>query len=145
MQGAVRSALAGARGAILRHVAVRDVSATSAATVPMSACAAVVISPTLSLRRFFGGENAPKGTYLGKEEVTDRVLSVVRKFDKANKSKISPDAHFISDLGLDSLDTVEVVMAFEEEFGFEIPDKEADKLLSCRDAIEYIASNPYAK
>jgi NADH dehydrogenase (ubiquinone) 1 alpha/beta subcomplex 1 len=48
-------------------------------------------------------------------------------------------------LGLDSLDTVEVVMAFEEEFAIEIPDADADKILSCADAIDYIASQPRAK
>ena len=54
-------------------------------------------------------------------------------------------SHFVNDLGLDSLDTVEVVMAFEEEFGLEIPDKDADKILTCTDAIQYISSHPNAK
>ncbi len=54
-------------------------------------------------------------------------------------------SHFVNDLGLDSLDTVEVVMAFEEEFGLEIPDNDADKILTCTDAIQYISSHPNAK
>ncbi len=58
---------------------------------------------------------------------------------------MTPSAHFQNDLGLDSLDTVEIVMAFEEEFGIEIPDAEADKITSCAQAIEYIASQPRAK
>ena len=58
---------------------------------------------------------------------------------------MSPSAHFQKDLGLDSLDTVEVVMAFEEEFAIEIPDSEADKILSTDDAISYIAGHPHAK
>jgi len=58
---------------------------------------------------------------------------------------VTPDAHFKNDLGLDSLDTVEVVMALEEEFGFEIPDNEADKINSVKVAVEFIASHPQAK
>lgn len=60
-------------------------------------------------------------------------------------SQVSPSAHFQKDLGLDSLDTVEVVMAFEEEFAVEIPDVEADKILSTADAIQYISAHPQAK
>lgn len=59
--------------------------------------------------------------------------------------QVTPSAHFQNDLGLDSLDTVEVVMAFEEEFALEIPDADADKIFSCADAIDYIASQPRAK
>merc|ERR1712130_1093 len=85
-----------------------------------------------------------EGTYLDKDNVTERVLSVVKNFDKADPTKVTPSAHFQKDLGLDSLDTVEVVMAFEEEFGVEIPDAEADKILSTSDAISYIAAHPQA-
>lgn len=59
--------------------------------------------------------------------------------------QVTPTASFQKDLGLDSLDTVEVVMAFEEEFAVEIPDSEADKILSTADAINYIAAHPQAK
>jgi NADH dehydrogenase (ubiquinone) 1 alpha/beta subcomplex 1, acyl-carrier protein len=58
--------------------------------------------------------------------------------------QVNPDAHFEKDLGLDSLDTVEVVMAIEEEFKLEIPDMEADKIDSLPLAIEYVASHPMA-
>lgn len=58
---------------------------------------------------------------------------------------MNPGASFQKDLGLDSLDTVELVMALEEEFAIEIPDSEADKILSCGEAISYIASNPMAR
>jgi len=58
---------------------------------------------------------------------------------------VKESSHFVNDLGLDSLDTVEVVMAFEEEFGLEIPDNDADKILTCTDAIQYISSHPNAK
>jgi acyl carrier protein len=52
--------------------------------------------------------------------------------------KVTPEASFVEDLGADSLDTVELVMAFEEEFGMEIPDEEAEKLQTVGDAIKYI-------
>lgn len=60
-------------------------------------------------------------------------------------SQVTDSANFQSDLGLDSLDTVELVMALEEEFAIEIPDAEADKILSVPEAIAYIAANPMAK
>ena len=59
--------------------------------------------------------------------------------------QVTPEAAFEKDLGLDSLDAVELVMAMEEEFAIEIPDSEADKILSTKDAITYIASHPMAK
>ncbi len=60
-------------------------------------------------------------------------------------AQVTASAHFQKDLGLDSLDTVEVVMAFEEEFAVEIPDSEADKIMSASDAINYISAHPHAK
>ncbi|KAI3444849.1 hypothetical protein Pfo_001514 [Paulownia fortunei] len=80
--------------------------------------------------------------HLDKQEVVDRVLDVVKSFPKVDPSKVAPDVHFQKDLGLDSLDTVEIVMALEEEFKLEIPDKEADKIDSCPLAIEYIYNHP---
>jgi NADH dehydrogenase (ubiquinone) 1 alpha/beta subcomplex 1 len=59
--------------------------------------------------------------------------------------QVTPNANFQSDLGLDSLDAVEIVMALEEEFGFEIPDNEADKINSINLAVDFIASHPQAK
>lgn len=59
--------------------------------------------------------------------------------------QVTPNAHFQNDLGLDSLDAVEIVMALEEEFGFEIPDNEADKINSIKLAVDFIASHPQAK
>jgi NADH dehydrogenase (ubiquinone) 1 alpha/beta subcomplex 1 len=58
---------------------------------------------------------------------------------------VTPTSAFAADLGLDSLDTVEVVMAFEEEFAVEIPDAEADKISSVAEAVAYLTSNPDAK
>ncbi|MBA0849587.1 hypothetical protein Goshw_017749 [Gossypium schwendimanii] len=70
--------------------------------------------------------------------------SVLQKKKNENE-EVTPNAHFQNDLGLDSLDTVEVVMALEEEFGFEIPDNEADKISTINHAVEFIASHPQAK
>uniref|UniRef100_A0A0D3G6Z3 Acyl carrier protein n=1 Tax=Oryza barthii TaxID=65489 RepID=A0A0D3G6Z3_9ORYZ len=125
------------------------------------------------------------GSFLDKGEVADRIVSVVKNFQKVEPSKVStvadaqrtadsdlgvlglcsssvadppwglwgletllpvtPNAHFQKDLGLDSLDTVEIVMAFEEEFGFEIPDNEAEKIDSIKTAVDFVASHPQAK
>ena len=83
---------------------------------------------------------------LSKDEITARVLEVVKNMDKVDPAKVKAEScEFTKDLGLDSLDTVEVVMAFEEEFQLEIPDDEADKIASCQQAIEYIAQHPMAK
>ncbi|XP_017477199.1 PREDICTED: acyl carrier protein, mitochondrial isoform X2 [Rhagoletis zephyria] len=73
------------------------------------------------------------------EEIQDRVLKVVSSYDKVTADKLSVDSHFINDLGLDSLDHVEVIMAMEDEFGFEIPDSDAEKLLKPADIIKYVA------
>ncbi|XP_043713625.1 acyl carrier protein 1, mitochondrial-like [Telopea speciosissima] len=82
--------------------------------------------------------------HLEREEVIERVLDVVKCFPKVDPSKVTLDVHFEKDLGLDSLDTVEIVMALEEEFKLEIPDTEVDKINSCPLAIEYIANHPMA-
>ncbi|KAI4368260.1 hypothetical protein MLD38_016836 [Melastoma candidum] len=95
-----------------------------------------------SIRRF---SEEVRGSFLDKSEVTDRVVSVVKNFQKVDPSKVTTEAHFQNDLGLDSLDTVEVVMALEEEFGFEIPDNEADKITNIKMAVDFIASHPQAK
>ncbi|KAG9134100.1 hypothetical protein Leryth_004794 [Lithospermum erythrorhizon] len=76
--------------------------------------------------------------HIDRDEVVTRVLDVIKSFSKVDPSKVTPDVHFQKDLGLDSLDNVELVMALEEEFKLEIPDKEADKIDSSHLAIEYI-------
>ncbi|XP_057960954.1 acyl carrier protein 2, mitochondrial [Malania oleifera] len=95
------------------------------------------------LQRGFAEE--VRGSFLDKSEVTDRIISVVKNFQKVDPSKVTTNAHFQNDLGLDSLDAVEIVMALEEEFGFEIPDNEADKINSVSLAADFIASHPQAK
>lgn len=84
-------------------------------------------------------------TFLDPSEVTDRIIQVVKNFDKVDPDKVSSESKFSEDLGLDSLDSVEVVMAIEDEFAIEIPDAEADKIASVGDAVEYIAGHPMAK
>jgi NADH dehydrogenase (ubiquinone) 1 alpha/beta subcomplex 1 len=78
-------------------------------------------------------------------EVTDRIVLVVKNFDKVDPDKVTPTSKFAEDLGLDSLDGVEVVMAIEDEFAIEIPDAEADKIASVADAVEYVTAHPMAK
>ncbi len=56
----------------------------------------------------------------------------------ANEADVTPDAHFVDDLGADSLDSVELVMKFEEDFDIEIPDEDAEKIQTVQDAVSYI-------
>ena len=71
-------------------------------------------------------------------DVADRVKKIVVEHLGVEADKVTSDASFIDDLGADSLDTVELVMAFEEEFGVEIPDDAAEKILTVKDAIGFI-------
>ena len=73
--------------------------------------------------------------------VFDRVKKVVVEQLSVEESLVTPEASFTADLGADSLDTVELVMAFEEEFGTEIPDEEAEKIATVKDAVNYIEAN----
>ncbi|KAG5440083.1 hypothetical protein PCK2_000595, partial [Pneumocystis canis] len=78
---------------------------------------------------------------LSREDIEARIIDIVKSFDKVtDPSKITSTSSFSTDLGLDSLDTVEVVMAIEEAFNIEIPDKEADEIRTIGDAISYISS-----
>ncbi|XP_028760558.1 acyl carrier protein 2, mitochondrial [Neltuma alba] len=112
--------------------------------VPVQPLRQNIFSLSPHVFRRFSSEEV-RGSFLDKSEVTDRVISVVKNFQKVDPSKVNPNAHFQNDLGLDSLDAVEIVMALEEEFGFEIPDNEADKINSINLAVDFIASHPQAK
>ena len=70
--------------------------------------------------------------------VADKVKSIIVEQLGVDEEEVTPDASFVDDLGADSLDTVELIMAFEEEFGVEISDDEAEKIRKVRDAVEYI-------
>jgi acyl carrier protein len=71
-------------------------------------------------------------------DVAERVKKIVVEHLGVEEDKVTENASFIDDLGADSLDTVELVMAFEEEFGIEIPDDAAEKILTVKDAISFI-------
>ena len=70
--------------------------------------------------------------------VQERVKEIIVEQLGVNPDQVTPEAKFIEDLGADSLDTVELVMAFEEEFGAEIPDEDAEKLQTVGDVVKYI-------
>lgn len=72
--------------------------------------------------------------------VEEKVREIIAKQLGVDVSQVTPEASFVEDLGADSLDTVELVMAFEEAFGIEIPDEDAEKIVKVKDAIEYIKS-----
>ena len=74
-------------------------------------------------------------------EVGDKIKKIIVDHLGVDSAKVTEDASFIDDLGADSLDTVELVMAFEEEFGAEISDSEAEKILTVGDAIKFVESN----
>ena len=71
-------------------------------------------------------------------DITDRVKKIVVEHLNVDETKVSDDASFIDDLGADSLDTVELVMAFEEEFDIEIPDDAAETIQTFGDAVKFI-------
>ncbi|XP_069123466.1 acyl carrier protein, mitochondrial-like isoform X1 [Argopecten irradians] len=71
--------------------------------------------------------------------IEDRILLTLKLYDKINPEKLQLTSHFMNDLGLDSLDHVEIVMAIEDEFGFEIPDIDSERLLTPQDLIRYVA------
>ncbi|XP_049811459.1 acyl carrier protein, mitochondrial isoform X2 [Schistocerca nitens] len=102
------------------------------------------LSDTVQRPKILSGQITPKRFYSAKEPLTlelikDRVLLVLRLYDKVDPNKLTLDSHFMNDLGLDSLDHVEVIMAMEDEFGFEIPDSDAEKLVRPADIVRYIA------
>ncbi len=70
--------------------------------------------------------------------VEEKVKEIISKQLGVNTSEVKSEASFVEDLGADSLDTVELVMAFEEAFGIEIPDEDAEKIAKVKDAVEYI-------
>ena len=74
-------------------------------------------------------------------DIAARVKKIVVEHLGVDDAKVTPEANFIDDLGADSLDTVELVMAFEEEFSVEIPDEAAEKIQTVQNAIDFIEKN----
>mmetsp|Transcript_7447 Transcript_7447/g.16105 ORF Transcript_7447/g.16105 Transcript_7447/m.16105 type:complete len:128 (-) Transcript_7447:186-569(-) len=114
------------------------VSSTSRAALTRNVVHPTTTTSMIAVRSF-------ASTFLPPAEVQERILTVIKNFDKIDPSKVQPESKFTDDLGLDSLDAVEVVMAIEDEFAVEIPDAEADRIGSVGDAVEYISAHPMAK
>ena len=75
------------------------------------------------------------------DNIESQVIDVIVEQLGVDREKVTPDAKFIDDLGADSLDTVELVMTFEEKFSVEVPDEEAEKLKSVSDVVAYIKAH----
>ena len=79
---------------------------------------------------------------MDEQAIRDKVYEIVAEQMGVDKAEIKDETHFVNDLNADSLDTVELVMAFEEEFGCEIPDDAAEKIVTVKDAVDFIQQNP---
>ena len=77
--------------------------------------------------------------------VDQKVKQIIVEQLGVDEDEVTPDASFVDDLGADSLDTVELVMAFEEEFSIEIPDEDAEKITRVKDAVSYIETHTKKK
>ena len=77
--------------------------------------------------------------------VADKVKSIIVEQLGVDEEEVTPDASFVDDLGADSLDTVELVMAIEDEFAIEIPDDDTEKITRVKEAVEYIESHSKKK
>ena len=73
--------------------------------------------------------------------VAEKVKAIIVDQLGVNEADVAADSHFVDDLGADSLDTVELVMKFEEDFEIEIPDEDAEKIQTVQDAIDYISAH----
>ncbi len=78
---------------------------------------------------------------MAEESVRNKVIEIIREQLGQDKDTITDETHFINDLGADSLDTVELVMELEDEFGISISDEEAEKIQTVGDAVKYIESH----
>lgn len=78
-------------------------------------------------------------------KLEERVIEIIVDGLGVNAEQVTPEANFVNDLGADSLDNVELIMAFEEEFGAEIPDEDAEKLTSVGAVIDYLRSKGFDK
>ena len=132
---------------MFRSIARRGAAVVTRRVLPARFNFAVASAARFASTANTGPADMPRqGAYLlDKHDVLQRVLEVVKNFEKVDAAKVTAESHFINDLGLDSLDVVEVIMALEQEFVLDIPDHEAEKLQSIPEAVEYIAQHPQAK
>jgi len=115
---------------VIRHVNEQQNGIASAVACATPLQSLLVGQP----RRCYGGK--PPLTI---QSIEQRVELVLKLYDKIDPEKLTADSHFMNDLGLDSLDQVEIIMAIEDEFGFEIPDADSERLMRPRDICQYIA------
>jgi len=83
-------------------------------------------------------KSANKISLMSEKSIEEKIKDIIVEQLGVNPEQVTPSASFIGDLGADSLDTVELVMAFEEEFGVEVPDEDAEKLQTVSDVVKYI-------
>jgi len=91
-----------------------------------------------SCRTYAWATNTNRTNFLVEKSIEEKVKDIIVEQLGVNPEQVTPQASFIEDLGADSLDIVELVMAFEEEFGVEVPDEDAEKLQTVGDVIKYI-------
>jgi acyl carrier protein len=100
----------------------------------------------LRYRRVLQGQQAiPDRGGMRMASVEERVKQIIVEQLGVDEAEVTPTASFVDDLGADSLDQVELVMAFEEAFGIEVPDEDAEKMTTVKDAVEYIDKHAKAK
>ncbi|GAA6063743.1 hypothetical protein JCM10212_000782 [Sporobolomyces blumeae] len=121
------------------RLAARSFAAPLAQAARPSAVAAPRFALALAQQQRFYAASA-----LSHDAIKSRIEDVLKSFEKVDATKVTPQAAFTNDLGLDSLDAVEVVMAIEEEFAIEIPDEDADRITTVGEAIDYISKSPEA-
>eukprot|EP01089_Gocevia_fonbrunei_P007991 TRINITY_DN1948_c0_g1_i1.p1 TRINITY_DN1948_c0_g1~~TRINITY_DN1948_c0_g1_i1.p1 ORF type:complete len:138 (+),score=28.72 TRINITY_DN1948_c0_g1_i1:75-488(+) len=97
--------------------------------------------PNLSIWRSYSGG----ASGVTAEQARERIIRVVKDFHKVDPNKVSVNSHFTNDLGLDSLDQVELVLAFEDEFAIVLAEDDAEKIQNIDDAVEFISTNPNSK
>ena len=91
-----------------------------------------------SCRTYLRATNTNRTNFMAEKSIEEKVKDIIVEQLGVNPEQVTPQASFIEDLGADSLDIVELVMAFEEEFGVEVPDEDAEKLQTVGDVIKYI-------
>jgi acyl carrier protein len=96
------------------------------------------LSPALRDRTYPRATNFNRTNFMAEKSIEEKVKDIIVEQLGVNPEQVTPQASFIEDLGADSLDIVELVMAFEEEFGVEVPDEDAEKLQTVGDVIKYI-------